>query len=107
MIEFMLQYWIQFAFGIVVALFGYIGRKIHNYFLIMKTTQNSVKALLKLHLLEDYDFYFKRGSMTVDEKERINLLYQEYRNLGGDGVMEEIMEKFGTIPIEPCSTGGE
>ncbi len=110
MIEFILQYWIQFAFGIVVVILGYIGKEVHKYFHVINTTKNSVRALLRLHLLEDYDYYLKKGTMTVDEKERVNLLYLEYHNLGEDNVMEEIMEKFSSFPIEPCDTkdaGGE
>ena len=106
MVEFVLEYWLQFAFGIVITLLSYIGKRIHDYFSLIRTTQNSVKVLLKIHLMEDYHYYLKKGSITMGERECFSLLYQEYRKLGGNGILEDAMTKIEDLSLE-SDIGGD
>ena len=101
MLQFVLEYWIQFAFGILISISAYLFKKIKTYFILLEQTKESVKTLLKIELINNYEFYQKKGGMSVDEKERIS----EYSKSGGEGVMEEIMSKFKNIPIIPCKEG--
>lgn len=105
MIAFLLEYWIQVCFGIILAILTYFGKVIHRYILTLNHTVNSVKTLLRMKLLEEYDLYQTRGSMPVAAKERVNQLYLEYRNLKEDRFMKEIMEKFADLPIETKEMG--
>lgn len=105
MLQFVMEYWIQFAFGILISFSAYLFRKVKTYFVILEQAKESVKTLLKIELINNYEFYQKKGVMSVDEKERIRVLYNEYSKLGGEGIMEEMMIKFQNIPIRPCQEG--
>lgn len=105
MLQFIVEYWIQFAFGILISISAYLFKKVKTYFLMVEQAKESVKTLLKIELINNYEFYQKKGVMSVDEKERIRVLYKEYSKLGGEGIMEEIMIKFQNILIRPCQEG--
>ena len=44
--------------------------------------------------------YLERGSVTHDEYENLhNYLYKPYKELGGDGTAEHIVEQVGKLPM--------
>lgn len=46
--------------------------------------------------------YLERGSVTHDEYENLHdYLYKPYKELGGNGTAEHIVEQVGKLPIQP------
>lgn len=83
--------------GAVLALAG---------FLIKYTVAlaKGVQALLRTQLYEDYTKYRERGYAPIDARQNFENCYQRYHRLGKNGVMDDIHEKFLSLPVEADNT---
>jgi hypothetical protein len=106
MIDFVLKYWIQFLFGLISSFIIFLCKMIKNEYETIKNTKNGMKVLLKKGILEKYKVYKEKNCITFYEKEMINDLYQEYKNLGGNSFIEDIMDDINDIPMKN-DCGGE
>lgn len=105
--NFITQYWIQFLFGVLISFVGYLYKKIVDYKKLMTATKNGVQALLKVKIIERYNEYSKLENVTIYDKETIDQLYREYKNLGGNGVIEKLIKEIEDIPLNKKNIGGE
>ena len=73
---------------------------------ISKTTTDTVavkagvQALLKAQLIDDYNRYSEKGYAPIYAKENFENCWQQYHNLGSNGVMDDLYEKFMDLPIK-------
>lgn len=86
-ITFILKYWIEIFFGILIGLFGYIYQRLKKYYSLIETTKNGVKVLLKVEIIRRYNEYKKNEEISMFDKEIISELYKEYGNLDGNGII--------------------
>ena len=68
-----------------------------------RATQHGVKALLRDRLIEGYTRYTEMGYAPIYARENFQSMYDEYHNLGGNGVMEDLYSKFMELPTEPVT----
>ena len=68
-----------------------------NNFLIRK----AVQANIRVELRDRYDEYIKKGYAPLNIREDLEALYIAYHNLGKNGVMDNLREKFMQLPVEP------
>lgn len=106
MLEFILEYWIQFLFGLIVSFLCFLYRKIIYHYRIVNYTKNGVKVLLKGEIIRRYQEYKKLDCISIFDREIINDLYQEYKNLGGNGMIQDMIENISDIPLE-TERGGD
>ena len=63
--------------------------------------KRGVQALLRHELYELYDeYYTKRGYAPLDVKNDFENIYLGYHNLGKNGVMDGLHERFMSLPEE-------
>ena len=55
-----------------------------------KTIENAVQALLRNELIRRYREYEEKGEISILDKENITHMYEEYKNLGGNGTVEKL-----------------
>lgn len=87
-----------FGSGVLIS----VGR----YFLsrIKKSEQKNeaiclgVQALLRDRLLAEYNKYSEKEYAPIYAKENFENMWKQYHNLGANGVMDEIHEKFMNLP---------
>lgn len=60
-----------------------------------------VQALLRDRMLHSYDKYMALGYAPVCIKDNFENLYIQYRELGGNGVMVQLHQRFVELPTEP------
>lgn len=60
-----------------------------------------VQALLRAQLISDWNGYSKKGYAPIYAKENFENVYQQYHNLGANGVMDDIHAKFLNLPDKP------
>lgn len=66
-----------------------------------------LQALLRNELYELYDkWYTAVGYVPISVKENFANMYDQYHNLGANGVMDRIRDEFMTAPTQPRSQGG-
>ena len=99
MIEFITKYIIEIILGCILTLITYLYNKLRNYNRVIKYTKNGVKILLKNKIIEKYYYYMKQGFITLYDKQMIEDLYNEYHNLNGNGLIENLIEDINDLPI--------
>lgn len=99
MISFIIEYWLQFIFGIIISLIITIYKRINKHYLKINTIQDALKTLLKSRIISEYDRIIKNKCISIFDKEIINDLYNEYTKLGGNGVIKDIIKKLNNLPI--------
>ncbi len=89
MLEFILKYWLQEFFGVMCILIAYLFRKIVKLWKRQKAIENGVQALLRNELIRRYREYEQKGEISILDKENITHMFEEYKNLGGNGPVEK------------------
>lgn len=91
MLNFIIEYWIQFAFGLLISVAGYLYRQIKKYRSKMNSLEKSLILLLKDNILELYQKIKDKDTISVDLKEKINQLYHEYKKFECCDIIQDIM----------------
>lgn len=97
--DFIINYWIECLFGLLISLITYFVKKLNDYKKILSSTTKGVEVLLKSKIIENYNLYKARGKISIYEKEIINELYHEYQNLGGNGVIDSLKKDLDKLPL--------
>lgn len=61
-------------------------------------TEKGLQALLRDRLIYQYEKYKDKGYAPIYARENFENLYQQYHNLGANGVMDDIYHKFKELP---------
>ena len=93
MLEFILKYWLQELFAVVCMLIGYLFKKILMLWKRQQAIENGVQALLRNELIRRYREYEVKGEISILDKENITHMYEEYKNLGGNGTVEKLYDE--------------
>ena len=106
MFEILVEYWVEFVLGLIISLIGYLTKKIEKYKRLMLATQNGVRLLLKIKIIEKYNEFREKNCITIYDREVLEEMYVEYQKLGGNGIIENLAEEIDKIPLlKEC--GGE
>ena len=89
-----------FGSGLFVSLGRYLGKKIQNNDVKTEAVKLGLQALLRDRLYQVYNHYQEKGYAPIYAKENFENMYTQYHNLGANGVMDEIREKFKNLPTE-------
>ncbi len=99
MIEFIIHYWIQILFGLLISLFSYFVKILRNYKKTLDTTNEGVVVILKCKIIELFNKLKNQDTITVYEKENILDLYNVYKKLECCDVVDDLIKKINNIPI--------
>lgn len=58
-------------------------------------------AIARTMLLDNYEKCVAKGCYTVDEREVYSLLYENYKEDDGNGIIDVIAERIRELPMEP------
>ncbi|MEG1597436.1 MAG: hypothetical protein RR359_04090 [Bacilli bacterium] len=87
-------------FSTLVFLLTLIYKRICAYKNKLDITQNGLKAILKIKILEFYDKVMINKYITIYEKEIFIDLCNEYRALGGNGIIEDIIKDVNQLELK-------
>ena len=65
-----------------------------------RNIKEGIKALLRSQMLRDYNKFTELGYAPIYARENFEDCYKQYHNLGGNGVMDDLREKFLDLPTE-------
>ena len=99
MLDILINHFIEIILGFIITFLTYMYKKLINYNRMIKFVRDGVKALLKTKIIEKYNYYKELGTITIFDKQLISDLYSEYHNLGGNGVITDLMEEVNSLPI--------
>lgn len=99
MTAFIIKYWVETIFGGVLILMGVLLKKVKKEVAGFKATQNGVQSLLRDKIIDKYDKYKETNKIPLYAKESIMHLYDDYKALGGNGVIEDIIEEIREMEV--------
>jgi len=98
--QFIFQYWLQELLIIISASIGFIIKEIKKQRAKQISVEKGVQALLRNELLRCYKEFKTKGSLSIMDKENIEHMFQEYKNLGGNGTVEKLINELLELPTD-------
>lgn len=99
MFSILLNHIVEIVLSLITIFITYLYKKIISFNKMINYTKDGVKILLKSRIIEKYYFHKNNGNITLFDKQIINELYSEYHNLGGNGVIEDIVNEINNLEI--------
>lgn len=66
----------------------------------IRAISRGVQALLRDRLIQGYKHYRAIGYADEDDRDNLENVYVQYHNLGANGVMDDLRNKFLALPVE-------
>lgn len=108
--DWIVKYWIEWIFGLLIAALGvlwkHLSNKVKREQAKNEAVEKGVQALLRAQMVTDYNHYSEKGFAPIYARENFENCYNQYKNLGGNGVMHDLREKFFALPTDKPKTGG-
>ncbi len=60
-----------------------------------------IQALLRSELIRDWNYYSEKGYAPIYARENFENAYRQYHDLGANGVMDDLRQKFLALPDKP------
>ena len=60
----------------------------------------AVQAILRDKLLQRFQLCRLQGYATSDDRQNFENMYVQYHSLGGNGVMDDVRQKFFALPLD-------
>lgn len=101
--EFVMKYWLEFVFGIIVAVLsgGYakIAKRLKDEKIRSQAIESGVRDILRMQILDTYERCKATGNITVSRKDAIDSAYNSYHALGGNGTITQVHNELMTMQI--------
>lgn len=85
---------------IVTGSFGFLVGKIKSYKQRDNTQEEALKCLLRSSITSKYYVYSELKTIPLYEKENLNYMYEQYKAMGGNSYINEIMGEINKLPIK-------
>ena len=66
----------------------------------IRAVKKGVQALLRDRLIQGYKHYRDLGYADEDDRANLENVYVQYHALGANGVMDDLRNKFLSLPVE-------
>ena len=101
--DFVVKYWVEFAFGLIVAglTAGYarISKRLQDEKTRNQAIENGVRDILRMQILDTYERCKVAGTISVSRKDAIDSAYNSYHALGGNGTITQVHNELMGMPI--------
>ncbi len=105
------QYWLQAVFGLIVAALGgaykLLSARVKAILKEHSAIREGMLALIREGIISAYKRCEDRGYCPIYELENVNKLYKEYKKLGGNGTVDELVEDLRDMHKLPPKTADE
>lgn len=104
--DFIIKYWLEVAFGLIVAILTGLYRKLAKQMKEEQEKRNAaddgLQALLRNSIVQAYNqYYVDLKYCPIYAKENVDSMYNAYHRLGGNGTVTSLKEKIDALPTEP------
>ena len=99
--DFVLKYWLEFVFGLIVAglsaAYAHLAKKLKAERMKNQALENGLRGILRIQILDTYDRCVADGNrISVSRKDAVVSIYQSYCALG-DSVDDTIKQLYEEI----------
>lgn len=95
--QIVINYCIPLILGTVI---GFISTKAKANNKKDKAIELGVQALLRNELVRRYREYEAKGEMSILDKENMEAMFEQYKNLGGNGTVKHMMDDLFELPTK-------
>lgn len=81
-------------------LIGFLSTKLKSRKKKDIAIEEGVQALLRNELIRRYREYKTKGEMTILDRENVEAMFKQYKNLGGNGTVKELMDELLDVPTK-------
>lgn len=85
---------------ITTGVLGYLVAKVKDYKKRDINQEEALKCLLRSNITSKYYVYNEMGSIPVYEKENIDYMFEQYKEMGGNSYVERIVKEINDLPIK-------
>jgi hypothetical protein len=96
----MKDYIYKIIYALTMGIIGWVTKTVVSLKKKNDATQKGVKALLRDRIVAVYELYMGKGYMPVYARENVQEMYKEYKNLKGNGVIDDLICKLYALPTE-------
>lgn len=100
MSEFIVRYWLEVIFGLVIAGLGCGYRGLAKRVKEQEAIKLGIQALLRDRIIQSYNSYTEKTYCPIYARENIEALYKQYYALGGNGMITNLIEHMRDLPTE-------
>lgn len=79
---------------------GFISTKLKKNKSKEEAIELGVQALLRNELIRRYREYEAKGEISILDKENMEAMFEQYKNLGGNGTVKHMMNEMFELPIK-------
>lgn len=94
-------YQILCLFGIpslVGGFVGYVLNRLKRERQELQAVKTGIQALLRAQMISDYNHYMEKGYAPIYARENFENCWKQYHNMGKNGVMDDIHDRFMSLP---------
>ena len=99
MISFIVKYWIEILFSLLVTIITHLYRNLRKYIKKIDTLEGQACLNLKLHIIERYMVFRENGFVSMDEKEDVLELYNFLKSFNCSNIAEDIIKEINKLPL--------
>lgn len=85
---------------IVTGTMGYLVAKVKEYRAKDTNQEEALKCLLRSAITSKYYVYTELGTIPTYEKENLTYMYEQYKRMGGNSYVTNIMVEIEKLPIK-------
>lgn len=93
MVGFIVEYWVQFLFGLIISFIGLIYKRLIKYSNEQKAIQDGVKALLHDRIIQKCRYHLEKDEIDDNDLDEIYYMNEPYKELGGNGTVKQMITK--------------
>lgn len=97
--DFILEYWMEAVFGLAIASLSFCYNSLKKKFKEQESLKEGLIAILHDRLFQSCMYFIEKGEIGVSELKNIEMMYEAYHNLGGNGTGTEIYERTKELPL--------
>ena len=79
---------------------GFLSSKLKRNKAKEKAIEEGVQALLRNELVREYREYKAKGELSILDKDNIEAMFEQYKNLGGNGTVKHLVEEILELPTK-------
>jgi hypothetical protein len=99
LIDFILHYWIQELFALIIAIITWLWQALLRRKRENDEIKEGMMALLHDRIYQACSFFLKRGWCSLEDRSNLEYLYTPYKALGGNGTGESLYKKCLELPL--------
>ena len=98
-----MEYWLAFIMGGIAYIFKRylknLDEKFDRFLLDNKAMKAGIQVLLRDRIRQSHNFLMNKGFATVEDRDAICNMYEQYHNLGANGVVDNLMDEISQLPV--------